>query len=243
MNYADRPLTILVSPHIQAWKKPLPTQVSLISLPIALADNPNKIQFWVSNILTHLKPSAVWVDTFPCGIFGELKLPHNLPKTLLTRILKRPDSGFQIIKNTIHYEQALLAEPLSKEQYDFTETISDQTKKITWKLPKPIESPLSDTVVLTHSGSQSEVNRLIRELPKGDMLAAVNKDILLPAHYKRISDPKPFYPKARKIVSAAGFNTFLETKAFREKQTLIPFSRRFDDQALRIQLSLDKNQI
>jgi hypothetical protein len=43
----------------------------------------------------------------------------------------------------------------------------------------------------------------------------------------------PCFEKVHKIVTACGFNSMLQTKAFRHKHVFIPFERRFDNQYLR----------
>jgi predicted glycosyltransferase len=41
------------------------------------------------------------------------------------------------------------------------------------------------------------------------------------------------YPRAARIISAAGFNVMCETAAWADKHHVVPFWRRFDDQYLR----------
>jgi hypothetical protein len=94
-----------------------------------------------------------------------------------------------------------------------------------------------------HSGPEEEVRELVAyaeellrvsEQPER-VLLATRCTIPLPPRFETI-DAYPvahLFPRAQKIISAAGFNVMQETEPWRDKHHAIPFARRFDDQYAR----------
>lgn len=95
-----------------------------------------------------------------------------------------------------------------------------------------------------HSGPEDEVRELVayatelRDLasePPERILVATQCEIPLPRDFERIDEypADALYPRASRIISAAGFNVMHETEPWRDKHDVVPFARRFDDQFAR----------
>lgn len=246
----DRPITILLSPHLQQWgsrfyscKRP---HIHWVYLPNQWAKSPEKVAKWFDRQVDTYQPEEIWIDTFPQGIFAELNLAEQLPSVFLARLLKKPDAGFASLKISANFDRVLLAEPVSDAQLDYLSTLStNPIQTVDWRLSAaaPAKLPARSYSVLTHSGNQQEVDQLVamndddNNSGRHQLMAAVADDIDLPSGCERIDNAQPYYAGAKVIYSGAGFNTILETRNFRYKQSVIPFARRFDDQKLRCQIN------
>jgi hypothetical protein len=185
------------------------------------------------------------VDTFPCGIQGELS-GLDVPMDFIARLL-RWDEYQRVVGDVVwpRFETTFIVEKLTSEHERFVQTHSERIENLTLPVPvhAPAPAPGFPYWLIVHSGPDAEVSELVEytdELRKiehstAHVLVASPCRVELPASFERI-DANPAFPlfaNAERIISAAGFNVMLETEPYRDKHVVVPFPRRFDDQFAR----------
>lgn len=211
---------------------------------------------WASSCSHHVRildPALVVLDTFPMGLRGENipDITRTCPVVLLARRL-----DFQAYMDTmgewgIGLEPkrftALAIEPLPP---DYTAWLTRRAEKIIGlenrirfpvtaitcpDIPGPLERALSagDLHLVVHSGPEAEVRQLMDRVT-GPM-AVINPRMAadgVPDCYDYFPAPV-LYDRAYRIYTGAGYNALADITGPPEKHILIPFKRRYDDQAWR----------
>ncbi len=180
------------------------------------------------------------LDTFPFGIVGEwLHIGENIPRLLIARYLKW-EAYLKRVKNTTGPipQYTLILEPPAKGCLCALKKYS----QLTW-LDGPImlrtlersQSSIPDKkdCLVIHSGNKAERQVLI-SLAKQGFGKNVTLDCIFPE--REIYPAEPLIPHYKKIVSAAGYNMSAVASQSPPERThlLHPFTRRFDDQFLRL---------
>ncbi len=200
----------------------------------------------------HFHFDQLFIDTFPCGILGELgpQLIHCKQRNYLARRLIWKKYKNQITQ-TPEFDQAYRFEPLETEHQQFIDFhckrvvdvsldyLSGQSQK-----PPPLMDSKEPVWLIIHTSHEDELRVLIDHAediatiegitPKLVILSDVK--VPLPPSAILIHDQNPldWYPYAHRIFSAAGFNTWHQLAPWRDKHIVIPFKRRFDDQFWRV---------
>ena len=222
---------ILVSPQIRHWDVAVPSSVRLRVLPLEAATNGDAARQWALDFLTPTTASF-WLDAFPMGLFGEWKTLPDLPAHHTARLLQ--PGGWMRARGERRFEETLVLEPLHTAHHAYLNHHSKTLREVS--IPAPSASP--DTPhgtgywLVVHSGPVSEVETLLSHCPpQARIVVATDPGIPLPTTVERATgSPGSWYSGAERIVTAAGFNTIRETTAYRSKQWIVPFPRRFDDQ-------------
>ena len=182
--------------------------------------------------LRALAPSRMIVDTFPCGIQGEL-CGLDVPMDLVARPLRWDEYRRAVPGPLPRFERVWRMEDAALFYPRESESGGDAAALLNYWL-------------IVHSGPEDEVRELVayteellRVEPNPErVLVATRCAINVPPNFE-IIDAYPvthLYANATRIVSAAGFNVMLETEPYRDKHHVIPFARKFDDQFARAAL-------
>jgi hypothetical protein len=175
------------------------------------------------------------VDTFPCGIQGELSA-LDIPMDLVARRVRWREYRRAMPMPLPRFERVWCVEELEPEQLA---SLSAPVTPLSWTVPST-PAPLEPYWLIVHSGPEDEVRELVaytQELqrladPPTRTFVATRVAIELPAGFE-IIDAYPasrLFPAATRIITAAGFNVMHETAPWRDKHHAVPFARRFDDQ-------------
>ncbi|MEM7549503.1 MAG: hypothetical protein AAF363_07510 [Bacteroidota bacterium] len=195
---------------------------------------------------------VLYIDTFPCGILGELngnliraKRKHYLARRLIWRNYR------SLISENISFDNTYQFEPLEPDHQLFIETYCNSivSYSLDYKArdldQKQLEKSLSKSIwLIVHSTQPEELQILVDhaqdiaklERIKPKFIVISDVEIPLPDSTKLLPEENPveWYPKADRIFTAGGFNTWYQLKAWRHKHTALPFPRKFDDQFWRI---------
>ncbi|MCV6629475.1 MAG: hypothetical protein OIF50_06415 [Flavobacteriaceae bacterium] len=207
--------------------------------------------------LTALHDALVYIDTFPCGMTGNLiTVFHDFPKhryILLARILKWQDylHAMDLSNFSIHFEKVLLFEHVPKDQFSWLQTHASTVEHIE-NLPLydgPKQALLdSPHILLIQSGGRKDVERLLQWV----QLQEKQQQKVLPlfvftqvpfetkdknVHFVYNQYPvQQYFEAATRIYTAAGFNLMQELQNYKHKHHAYPLDRKYDDQKLRLKL-------
>jgi hypothetical protein len=210
--------------------------IPVIDVPKELEHTPAAHHTWIRGILREHRTERLLVDTFPGGIQGEL-CGLDIEMDLVARILR--------------WDEYRRVVPGELPTFDTTWLAEDAEVRTTTRRTVPLDlapapSPAiesDDYWLIVHSGPEDEVRELVAYAAELRTLAhnpapvrvATRTPIPLPPGFALIDEypASRLYPAAARIITAAGFNTILETAPWRSKHHAVPFARRFDDQYLR----------
>lgn len=182
------------------------------------------------------------VDTFPCGIQGELSaLDADIPMDLVARRVRWRAYRSAMPMPMPRFEKVWCVEELEPEQ---RASFSAPVVPLSWSV-SDAAVPLEPYWLVVHSGPEEEVSELVgyaeelrrREAsPPEQILVATRCAVPLPPGFAIIDayPVEPLFAAAAHIISAAGFNVMHETAPWRDKHHAVPFARKFDDQYWRL---------
>jgi hypothetical protein len=237
---------LTASPFASLYFQDLP----ILALPAHLSNNPEFYEIWLKQQCRKYNFTEVWVDSFPCGILGELGCLLDLPLkwTYLARILHW--GNYQgLVKFSPPFQRIIQLEPLELLHQEFINTLQVPTENIILKYPEfqsYIENVFSKKDwLIVHSEPQTEVEELLayaqdqadlENLKPQLCLISPIKKTGLDIHFKHFDlyPSYPYFEQAGRIFTACGFNSMTQTLPFREKHHYLPFLRRFDNQFLRV---------
>lgn len=209
------------------------------------------LTMFVQQLIDQYHPSEIIVDSFPLGVYGELKnIAYGGIRTYLARLLAW-DRYSKITGNQFFiYNQTFVLEPLHHDHRFVIDRISETLSYL--ELDDPPQSKALPSIadlerhwLIVHSGPEEEVDdlityaRQIREIEhkQNPLLlvtpTAINKWPHQPVTQIRYYPARLLMPHVEKIITACGFNTMRQAKPFRNKHHFFPFARRFDDQYFR----------
>jgi len=206
----------------------------------------NNINFnqFIKDCIKTYQISTLIIDVFPAGFYGEFEkgFKHFKVKTiLLARILN--EAYFKTYFSPNYDLIYFLEDGITKEYYKAkkTDVLGLKIKPI--RLEKTFENCKKPFFIIIHSSPKEEVLLLYKQA----LLYKTNEHIYLYT-YQSIPNSvlndettvilkqkvqKEMLEKADKIFTGCGFNTIMETKHYRDKQYIIPFKRKYDDQFAR----------
>ena len=187
-------------------------------------------------------------------------LPLGLKGELLPVYRAQPQVAFKYVCRILKWEQYLKEMPKGDWPY-FTETLllekiyashstwvqktSKEMIRITLKKSDviPVALIASSYIMLVHSGGKNDVKALCQKVK------VAIKDSTIPVYvftqvsvnfaderfYMRIQEypVRQYFYHAKHIYTAAGFNLLLELALFKQKHTVFPIDRLYDDQYFR----------
>lgn len=207
----------------------------VIQVPPEFSGNVEAHRVWIRDLCT----DRLIVDTFPCGIQGELS-ELDIPMDLVARRLKWSDYRRAVPYALPQFDTVYCVEELEPQQLH--ELRAGRIETLSLSAPA-LSAAIEPYWLIVHSGPADEVRELIAyteelmrvERPPERVLVATRCNVVLPDGFEFIdTDPAAqWMPAAARIISAAGFNTMLETEPWRDKHHVVPFLRTFDDQFYR----------
>lgn len=176
------------------------------------------------------------VDTFPCGIEGELSA-LDVPMDLIARRLRWRAYRDAMSSALPRFGTVYCVEELEPGQ---CAELTTPLVPLSWSVPDALSS-IEPYWLVVHSGPAEEVRELVEYACELQRLATEKPDRTLVATRCKIELPQgfelvdaypasPLFPSASRIITAAGFNAMHETAPWRDKHHAVPFARRFDDQ-------------
>ncbi|MDW8296232.1 MAG: hypothetical protein RMJ97_05035 [Raineya sp.] len=235
---------LTASPFAQNYFPDLP----ILALPLHLAQNPEFYQVWLSQQFRKFQFTEIWVDSFPCGILGELLAWQE--KTLrwiyLARILNW-NNYKGICKIPLPFEKVFLLEDLETEHQTFLEkNYLQKIEKLHFDYKTQAVEPLfsENDWLIVHSEPESEVCELLayayeqaqmeNKKPRFCVISPMQKlDTSIAYEAFTLREAHHYFSQAGKIFTACGFNVMKQMANFRYKHHFLPFPRRFDNQFLR----------
>ncbi|HEX7150034.1 MAG TPA: hypothetical protein VF618_01005 [Thermoanaerobaculia bacterium] len=205
----------------------------VLRIPRSLEGDRNAHRAWLAS-----QPcSRLIVDTFPCGLQGELA-DVTVPVDYVARLLRWEEYRRAVPYDLPRFDTMYVVEPI-------THTVESQHVvhlDLTADAPEPASREDAYWLIV-HSGPANEVEELIAytrdlqtvERDRTPVLVATATEPALPPNFHRVEafPATPLFAEATRIISAAGFNVMLETERWRTKHHVLPFPRRFDDQFAR----------
>jgi len=207
---------------------------------------------FVAEVLRELKPEIFFVDTFPSGVFGELR-GSMFPGTVnyFGRRLKW-DNYREVLpeEDLMRFGTAFLFEELEQEHENFIRQYAANV--VSFELDVEFEQPHNEPHVdeiwmVVHTFLKEEVESLVDDALDIAAKEGLSPTIFLFSDIKVKRDnifhqsdpPTKWYSRATRIFCGGGFNTLLELRPYRKKVRAVPFPRRYDDQAWRIRSFFD----
>ena len=226
----------------------------LLDVPESVRANALAYGMWMRNVVGTIRPKRLYLDTFPAGLFGEFRafpFPADTRLFLVARILRVERYLETYGADLPHFERVFLCERMPESGRAFAASLGETCEDLELVDPPasgdPSAVPDRDFWFIEHSGPEEEVRELLEyarscsdaegtrpmfvlNTPSGRIEGA---DIRTVSTFRSL----PFYERAKRIITGAGFNVMRKARAFKEKHRALPFQRRFDDQALRVRLS------
>jgi hypothetical protein len=215
--------------------------IPIIAVPPHLEHARDEHRAW----MRALAAEHLLVDTFPGGIHGEL-CDLDVPMHLVARLLRWDEYRRAVPGPLPSFETTWIVEELEPDHDTFVRKNSRDIVPLDLSgvtLPPAADGGDAPAPfwLIVHSGPENEVRELIAyaselrafaiNVPER-ILVATRCSNPLPEGFEKI-DAYPaaaLFPRAERIISAAGFNVMLETEPWKNKHDVVPFARRFDDQ-------------
>jgi hypothetical protein len=201
--------------------------------------------------LQALQFEKLFVDAFPVGLFGELNIVSRHKIVYLARRLRWHEYSKLLNQPTLHFEQTFCFEELEENHQNFIEQCSQSITPITLRYEQSDPSKIPAAKIpankpiwlVVHAFNREELEALLNYAKEMAKIERQNPTFVVLSD-QVIQDPDvhgyDFYPAhhwfplADRIFAGGGFNTLHQAAAFRDKLKLIPFPRKYDDQAWRI---------
>lgn len=211
-------------------------------------DQPEKLS---DEIQSYLKPDVfdeIYIDTFPAGMFGELRKSAIRRQNYLARRL-RWDTYQHDTDNTFFTTYTF--EELEPAHTQYIVENSRNVIGVSLNRPSPQKKKLPTEIsadhavwLIVHAFVQEEVEMLL-QYAKETALREQRNPVFVVITDQAIQNERDvfvyndapainWFPLAERIFAGGGFNTVNELKPFAGRTTLIPFPRRYDDQAWRV---------
>ncbi|MEM9857911.1 MAG: hypothetical protein AAF843_11160 [Bacteroidota bacterium] len=213
---------------------------------------PSELAQRISDLISKITFEHWYIDTFPCGILGELgNVPiQSTSKHLLARrMLWR--NYYPLITHIETFTSTYTFEPLESDHQHFIKRNSKTLIKTSLdytsdrKIIIPKKKSSASIWLIVHSTHQQELLLLIDHAMDIAMLEKKDPEFVVISDVNVLSteasirvltneNPLNWYPLADRIITAGGFNTWHQLKPWRAKHIALPFKRKFDDQFWRV---------
>jgi len=232
------------------------TDDELIYIPTHAGISSQELRVLIQDACAGYDIDKLFIDTFPCGILGELT-PNTIKHSKSYYLARRMNwSAYQPLASTaMRFEVSYCFEELSADHLSYIYTYSRRHEPFKLNYPKPTASLLQPSLkssqpiwLIIHTTHKEELEILISHAQD---IAFITKcsprymvftdvSIALDSNFEIMYQQQPadWYPYAEKIFSAAGFNTWYQLTPWREKHNCIPFKRKYDDQFWRSNLGV-----
>ncbi|MDF4222196.1 hypothetical protein [Maribacter huludaoensis] len=225
----------------------VPKDIKTIHKEDAFFKDKEGFDLFLRNCITDYKIATLVVDVFPAGFYGELENSitelTTIQTVLLVRILHK--DYFEKYERPVYDVIYSLEKGVMLANYNYKEVIPltlqlkprECSQEVTLKKPYFLvmhSSPIDEVLLLYRQALLYRTNEHIyiysfSKIPEQQVFK--NSSVI---HSVGIADKH--LKEASKIFTGSGFNSILETKKYREKQHVLPFKRKYDDQFLRKRL-------
>ena len=178
LGLRDRERVTLVTASPHARDPRVVAGFDVLHAPLDLAGNRVEFQGWLRAAFDQLRPSAIYVDTFPAGIIGELAglpFPEGVPLYHLARLLRWPEYEGQLVGiPSVYpaYATSYLLEPLAEEHKAFLRERSREIRPLELEDPPAPAADVPEQLaelrragrpvwMILHSGPRSEIMELV----------------------------------------------------------------------------------
>lgn len=247
LEYSGR-VTVVTSP--QALNARTHDGFDVLVAPQVLDHRPDAFRDWLFDVLRRVEADCLCLDTFPAGILGEIEtVPPGVELWHVARRLRWENYAPIVRDSVLRFAHCYSVEALDLEQEAFLARRCDSMSRLDLRDPPSLESasPIPEPYwLVVHSGPHAEVSELVEHALEMRALEHARAAIYV-ATQCTFSHPEvrmleafpaePYFAGAERVVTAAGFNVLRQTRAHREKQTIVPMPRRFDDQFERARLA------
>ena len=177
--------------------------------------------------VTMAQPRVVVTDTFPYGLRDEWR---PAPPPRLVHVARRLLTPFAIRR--ADFALLIQAEPLAAghaEALGECLQLPGPIRLAPGQLPTPLPQPLTrdGLTLVVHSGPAAEMDALVALA--GEPCVVISPWAAVP-YYPAVN----LYRRARRIITAAGYNSMADLLGFGDRHTALAFPRTYDDQAGRL---------
>lgn len=244
-----KPITLIsASPYVM--DKRIIDGCEIITPPTTLASNFMAFRQWLWQLLDNLEAQALYLDSFPGGILGELTndFSEKLPIYYLARLLRWKRYS-AILKDPLpQFEKTYLLEPLTVEQLHHIKSHSQHIQPLQLIDPPNLShpplpfAPSSQPLwLIIHAGPPDEIEQLIAYAEEISKMEKTNPKFMLIAPYKpsqlathilfnNIYPALPYMALADCLITASGFNVMRQASKCGVKHYFMPFERQYDNQ-------------
>jgi hypothetical protein len=210
----------------------------------------------VVQTLKRVRPTEVYIDSFPCGLFGELTFTKETPLHYIARRLKW-NVYRELCSDAIRFQNTYCVEELEPEHKAFIEKQSKQKWVLQLNYPQPRPETIPQHLIpiarplwlVVHAFIKEEVEALVAYAKETARITGQRATMVLVSD-QQIEHPDvvtisyfpavDWFPLADKIFTGAGFNALQQLQAFNDKTVVMPFPRKLDDQFWRARQFLAK---
>ena len=225
----------------------VPKDIKTLYKEDAFFKDQDPFNLFLQNCIKEYKIDTLVVDVFPAGFYGELEKSitdiTTIQTILLARILSKDyfeKYGSPVYDIVYSLENGItLANYQYKKVIPFTLQLKprESSQEVAFKKPYFLvmhSSPIDEVLLLYKQALLYRTDEHIYIYS----FCVIDKALIL-ENTSSISGNRidgHILDNASKIFSGCGFNSTLETEKYREKQHILPFKRKYDDQFLRKQL-------
>lgn len=200
---------------------------------------------WYVSTVDSLAPDELIVDAFPGGLYGELtpaSLPPATTLTHLARLLRWTAYRTVAAGPLPHYDRTWCVEPLTADHHADIAAVSGAVVPLDLVDPPAEDVPALDdgAWLIVHSGPAAEVAELVGYAQETASVEGARPRFVVvsPLRHAGVRSLDaypawPLFPRASRIITAAGCNAVRQTAPWRARHRMIPFPRLFDDQFTR----------
>jgi hypothetical protein len=230
-------------------------QEEVIFIPPLEVKTPELLRNELTQILNKYTFSEFYLDTFPCGILGELdnSMFRDISLNCLSRRLKWDEYSALFPQVTdMEFDKNYMFELLNVKHELYLSKSSQKSLKIeldySWMSSEKSKQAVTNRIgdekdeiwLVVHTSDKEETQLLIRQAQDITEIEGKNPKLVIlsnlevPTPKSAIlllnENPIDWLPHANRIFTGAGFNTFHQLKNYREIHECIPFPRKWDDQ-------------
>lgn len=235
---------LTASPFANLYFSDLP----ILTLPKHLQNNPEFYEIWLQQQCKKHNFTEIWIDSFPCGILGELHCLQSfqLKATYLARILHWENYA-GLMKHQATFDKVWQLENLETQHLNFLNTLDCPIEHFDFDYPNFEKTEIlfsENDWLIVHSEPAQEVAELLayayeqaqmeKLQPRFCVVSPMKElDTIIPYTHFNLYPVYPYFKQVGRIFTACGFNSMKQTKDFSQKHHFLPFRRRFDNQFLR----------
>ncbi len=253
LNYYSTVVMVADRPQYQlqetGFTEPELHNLQIVKIPLQVFESTALLSGWIKNRVKEYQPERIFLDTFPAGIMGEWNQVEGVfTRHYVGRYLNMDEYRHPL---TVPFSTVYPLEHWHPKQHRLGVGAEAKNIRLTYPPARVYGKAEGQTNATTggslwlviHSEPMEEVRLLVKQAEDEARLEGLNPEIKVfstldvPGYPVICAVPSyPFQHRASRIYSGCGFNTCQQMKSYRGQWRVIPFPRRFDDQALRLKM-------